>query len=157
MGLRNGSQFLSDGDYTPEVKQLVTKLRSQEKLADRIYAEAVAEGLMKAVTRGLKPATGSKGIDRLLGKRPGPGKERRLLGEDHTSVWCREGKAQYLVTQPYGLSWKSLKALVEFCKVNGLRVEVSADLSWHFPGRTLAVVVSHDDPSVESLPVKLRI
>jgi len=156
MGLRNGSQFLSDKDYTPEVQQLVIQLRAQGKLADRIYAAAVAKDLKEVVTRGFKPATGSKGIDRLLGKRPEPGKERRLPGEDHTSVWCKNGKPQYLITQPYGLGWDHLVALVEFCKANGLQFSISSSLSWHFPGKTLAVTVARSGQDLDPVPVGLR-
>ena len=59
--------------------------------------------------------------------------------DDHTQSFVKDGKIITLVTQPYDLSWETMHKLVEYCRRLGLRADVSAQNSWYFPGRTLAI------------------
>ena len=109
-----------------------------------IYREVAAGKTREQWTKryGLRPTTGARSVDRLPGKRSG---ELRVPGEDHSSLWLHEGKPAVYVTQPYGLSWDTLRAVVGFCEANGLRADVGAAPAWHFPGAVLHVEITTPD------------
>lgn len=74
----------------------------------------------------------------------------RAPGQDHASIWNREGKPAALVYHPYNsLDSDQLLALTKMCEERGLQFEVSVT-SWYFPGRTLMVIVSRRDSRVRS-------
>ena len=62
---------------------------------------------------------------------------------DHTEVLLTDNGAVF-VSQPYELRWEALQQLVEWCKERGLRADLSAWESWHFPGRTAAVLITRE-------------
>jgi hypothetical protein len=64
---------------------------------------------------------------------------------DHTTLWLRGGKPFCLVTQPYSLSWETMQQVVEWARALDLRVEVSSVASWHFPGWTLALIITAEE------------
>jgi hypothetical protein len=66
-------------------------------------------------------------------------------GTDHPWLFLRDGKPALFVSQPYTLSWDEMQRLVDWCRERGLRVDLSADESWHFPGRTLAVRIARSE------------
>ncbi len=58
---------------------------------------------------------------------------------DHTDLFVKDGETVVFVTQPYRLAWEAMQKLVDYCRRFGLRADVSAQESWHFPGRTLVI------------------
>jgi len=59
---------------------------------------------------------------------------------EHIGTFVHEDWSKSVISQPYCLTFEELQEIVEFCKANNVRCEINADDSWHFPGRTLAVV-----------------
>jgi len=61
-----------------------------------------------------------------------------LPGSDHTDLWkTPEGNIIY-VTQPYGIDWENLRALVKMGEEMGLAISIGAESTW-FPGRTIII------------------
>lgn len=122
--------------------------------ANRAFAEASDEAIRESFSKreGVTPAGGHICVRRLLGKKCTLGYPSEVRdgsshlclppGSDHWSLWNKEGKASLLVSQPYDLSYNTLKEMINFCEVNGLEVNINADATWHFPGRVVGVVWS---------------
>lgn len=126
-------------------------LMTEEHGADsvtRAFAEAVSDRWREAYAtkHHLMPVTDHVCVSRLLGK--GCPEERDRSGEficlsdtipgrDHLSEWRAPDGSRRIVSQPYGMDYKSLKELVTFCERLGLEARLDAYPSWHFPGATL--------------------
>ena len=64
-----------------------------------------------------------------------------IEGRDHVHL-LKDKEGRYLYqSQPYGLSWENIQSLVDLCRKHDLRADVDAERSWHFPSRTLSVVI----------------
>jgi hypothetical protein len=59
---------------------------------------------------------------------------------DHDEMFSHDGQHVF-VAQPYRMNLGEVRDLVRICDELGLDADVSAFPSWHFPGRTLAVVL----------------
>lgn len=75
---------------------------------------------------------------------PGILRHQRLLPSggcwgDHMGMITYEGQ-DYLVAEPYDLSMGDVEQLQKFCSQHGLRYVITAT-SWHFPTRTLRIVL----------------
>ena len=134
-------------EYIDTLKQIAA-LGDQE--AFRVSAEALSkllDTLMEAL--GYRRSNGQICAARLLGGRcteygraDGPKEHPHAPpGDDHPSLWLKDGKPHIYVSQPYGLEWDKLRALVMWCGRWGLRAAVHAE-SWHYPGRTVAVMIT---------------
>jgi len=120
--------------------------------ANRAYAEASAETIQESFAKieGATRAGGRMCMRRLLGKkctvgypseiRDGASHECVPPGSDHVSLWNKDGKASMLVSQPYDLSYRTLKEMLAFCEDHGLEVDISTYPTWHFPGQVLGVI-----------------
>lgn len=62
-----------------------------------------------------------------------------IPGADHTDGLIKDGKPWAIVTQPYGLG-DDLPKLVDYCQRHDLVLQVEP-WSWHYPGRTLLLLV----------------
>jgi len=62
-----------------------------------------------------------------------------IPGADHVTEWTQRGKTCVIVSQPYYLDYPTVRQTVEFCDAHGLRADITASPSWHFPGRVLTV------------------
>lgn len=118
------------------------KLRTKEgdlylhAAAAEILAPAVLDEIQKG---GLKPASKAH-IRRLFTKKCRRGCDcHRPPGDDHGSLWLKDGKPHTYISQPYGLVQDQLREIVEFADAHGLRVEIGAARSFHFPGKTICV------------------
>lgn len=60
-------------------------------------------------------------------------------GDDHASLWLKDGKPAIYVFQPYSLGDKTIRELMEFCEKWGLSARINSMPSWHFPGVVLTV------------------
>jgi hypothetical protein len=95
-----------------------------------------------AAQRGLKESHASTDpVPWLLGKRTREGYGRRPSWMDHGTRWTRDGKPYCLVGQPYDLSTEDMRELIQLEDEHGLRVSLSSDPCWHYPGEVLGVVV----------------
>lgn len=61
-----------------------------------------------------------------------------LPGSDHTDLWKTPDGNIIYVTQPYGIGWKDLRALVKVGEEMGLEISIEAESTW-FPGRTIII------------------
>jgi hypothetical protein len=129
--------------------------------ATRAYGEVVQDTLLAnfAKARGLKRSNGAVCISRLHGKQCALGYQfsnHRTAGgcfppgTDHPSLWNKDGKPYCFVSQPYGLSHRTLREILAYCEANGFEVEIDAQPSWHFPGRVLTVIFT----KAESVPTR---
>lgn len=65
-------------------------------------------------------------------------------GADHLRYVTRADGRREILSQPYGLTWTTLQALVSWCQGHDLEAEVTT-YAGHFPGRTLAVRIRRGD------------
>lgn len=117
----------------------VDALRACLNVAGRLFAEAVSDDVKGWVTKRLRPCRYEClkcfGVNRRQFS-------SHLPGADHTSVWLRRDREYVYITQPYGLNWEQLQGIVDMCRGQGLEARISASESWHFPGSTVAVIVT---------------
>ncbi len=64
---------------------------------------------------------------------------------DHASYGVAGRKTMMLISQPYSLAEDDLRNIVQFCDKNKVKVSVTANDSWHFPGDTLLIVYRKKD------------
>lgn len=64
-----------------------------------------------------------------------------LPGDDHTTVWDKDGVPFVYVTQPYNLDQAGLEAMFRVARRLGLTIHVDRAISWHDPGAVLIEVV----------------
>lgn len=119
--------------------------KSGSKEANRIAAMVTCEAREKtfAAMHGVKLAS-SHCIQRLLGKRcranlPGGCKCHPQLNE-HGRLWLKDGKPHVWTSEPYHIGHEDLKDAVAFAEANNLDVEITAEHSFHYPGRTFAMI-----------------
>lgn len=67
-----------------------------------------------------------------------------LPAADHLAEWEKDGKTTAITSQPYGISFSALKAIVRYCEQNNFEAEIDAG-SWWFPGRTVLIVFTKVD------------
>ena len=73
-------------------------------------------------------------------KKPSEWERGRLLaGDDHCTLWNKDGKATYWVPQPYGLSFGQIKEMMERAEKYGLEFEIGTFPAWHYPGHVLFI------------------
>ena len=95
------------------------------------------------------PAEGH-GISTILGgDLKGPDVEAlRFPGEDHSSVWVKKnGVDLVFVTQPYHISFDTMRKMLTFCDYHGLEMSVHGN-SWHNSGETLIIIVARKGKGV---------
>lgn len=73
-----------------------------------------------------------------------------IPGADHLSEWTGQGKTRVIVSQPYHLSYEMVQETIKFCDAHGLRADLAASPSWHFPGRVLTVMYRRNRIAQES-------
>ena len=63
-----------------------------------------------------------------------------LPGDEHVSLWSREGAIVVYLSQPYSLNETEIAAMAESCEKYGLRVQIAAQPDWHNPGRVFGLL-----------------
>lgn len=112
----------------------------------RINALAIAESRMSAFGAAYKVtlAKSSHCIQRLLGKSCAVNRHKicdcRPPGDDHGDLWMKDGKPHLWVSQPYKIGGNTLLKSLEFAKANNLEIDISAEASYYYPGRTFAII-----------------
>ena len=125
---------------------VLTALEEEHGLGalERAYAEVKALKIEALSIEGLSEAR-TPCVNRLVGTCqhwPEPELSCILPGSDHTTLLTRNRRPVKYVTQPYGIRWDDLVALVERCRKQGLEADIDARWSWHFPGDTIAITVT---------------
>lgn len=111
---------------------------------ERAFAEASHTGRQQLFQQrhGVKQSQGQPWAGRLLGKLHSSRSElENPRGTDHPSLWLRDGKAHMFMYEPYYVGHDGLRALVDYCERWGFEASITAEESFWFPGRTLAVVL----------------
>lgn len=149
--IETGRDFVDKpSDIYQQVVEIIKILIEHEGLDTtyRAFAEAAWRRIQTEVTVGLKP----KGLAhvclyRLLGRKrcpdtlENPCDAPQIPGSDHVSEWTQNGTTVKVISQPYHMSYETMKEMVEFCEKNGLRADISSE-SWHFPGKTIRVDIT---------------
>lgn len=151
-----GRRGVIDPKYRALVDTVAPQYEGNVSQSDDIYRvvsgfEADKRMQIWADANELKLSSGVPCVNRLLGKpcrsHNGPHLEcPDIPGADHTSLWLKDGKPAVIATQPYALTWEILQELMVFCQEYGLRSDISAWGSWHFPGRTVLVCLMPQEP-----------
>lgn len=162
-------RFVSSKERTPDYLEAVEALRRLAAAGgspERAFAEAVAEDYEAhyAEANGLKRSSGRPCARRLTGGRcanhedhghdyhlayPSLRDPCTVPGADHSVLWLKDGKPARFTTQPYGLSWETLRELVRYCEDRGLEAHIDARMAWHFPTQTILVEIERaDTPAV---------
>jgi hypothetical protein len=131
----SGRCYVEQKRQTSTYREAVRLLREldNDNLADRAFAEAVHDRWEAGWHRraGLRPSSAHSCISRVLGKRCDD-VHCHPPATDHPSLVVK-GEEVVFVSQPYGLTWDALQAIVDYCRNHGLEATVDASLSWHFP------------------------
>ena len=138
-------RFLDPKERTPLYEEAVAALRRlaeehndsddvdrafAEAMSDRFYESMEAKGLRE--TGAVRPwVTFHKGI--------GQEGVHQFPGDDHVSLWTRDGVPERRLSQPYTLHLETIRKMVEWADRYGLEFDISGKNSWHFPGHTMLV------------------
>lgn len=131
----------------------IRKLREESGSGEckRIAAIGISEAVEQlfAAAHQVKKAPSSHCIRRLLGESCGYNRGRvcscRPPGDDHGQLWLKDGKPHLWISQPYSIGGEMLKQAIQFAETNDLKIEVSAESSFHYPGRTFAIIYTPKD------------
>lgn len=112
---------------------------------ERASAEVIRHGRVELFGKDAKPLRGAPCLVRLDHDGRHPHKRDELClsmpGADHTEM-LRTPRGIVYVSEPYDLALDTLQGIVETCRKHGFHARIDPFYSTHFPGRTLAVVVS---------------
>jgi hypothetical protein len=140
------SGFLRREDQTDDYEQAVSLLRKlPSKLRECVFAEFMQDSFDKILHRyyGEKVKTSAACWWGWLLRKQKSYMEMNtwpVPAQDHVIYHEKNGK-RTIVSQPYGLSLKDLKEIVEFCEEKQIDARVEA-CAPHYPGRTVAVIYS---------------
>ena len=146
------SNFVSDP--TPQYRHAVGLLADlwtldeDDDLIERAAAEVLQESRRRRQKLSDWKRSSCRCLRRVWGENCGERRcstgyyceEHRPPGADHDYMLHRDGDYRY-VFQPYDLCWEDIRDLVKLCEKHGLRFDVSARDSDHFPGRTVEVTI----------------
>jgi len=114
------------------------------RVSDTVRGAAYAH-LADWLARGYRPASGTVCIERLLTRNRCSFLAQRPdampcypPGDDHPSLWLRDGVPAAYVSQPYQVTDEA--AMAAFAARYGLSFSVDAHGSWYVPGGTLLVI-----------------
>jgi len=115
------------------------------------HTEAEKTALMKtwASHHGLKLHKGNRNWAALVKppyKKPKtPMQDHYGPGDDHCSLWYKDGKPYCWVSQPYGLRPNDLLRMMAHANLYGLDFTIGSWPAWYYPGRVLFVVWKRKD------------
>lgn len=120
--------------------------------ASRAFAESAQPMMLKEIKRASLKIAKRPCLKRLINMadacRCGIDDEKHQpcgIGVDHPYLLTSKGRPSAYAYHPYLLGEAQLKKLAELCEEYGLVVTISADRSWYFPSRTLAVILTRGD------------
>lgn len=146
----------TDTAMTPvqqKARHALTLLLAEEGMgsAADLYTGVLARAREDAfsIKHRLKRCSGTVCLGRLFGK---PCKHLGGMsdsiphvppGNDHCSLWAREGRPVAYVFQPYSdvLTAEVLDRLAVFCREYQLVYTISEEQSFHYPGKTSLVII----------------
>jgi hypothetical protein len=146
-------EFISRQYRTPEYEQAVRLLRRMPEMACSAYAEATCADFYQtwAKSRQVTASERHACIAQLLGLRcfgytehqTRPGRPPCAPpGSDHARLWLKNRKPVAYTFEPYGLNYKTLKDLVQFCELWRLEFSIDTWPAGHYPSRVLWVEIT---------------
>lgn len=140
--------------YLQAVDALRTLMKEEGvDLVTRAFADATWEAKRDSYVKheGLKHnESGHVCFHRLKGQRC-PDEEccspTCIPGSDHVSEWKKDGETYVIVSQPYSLSYETMKETVAFCEAHDLKADISGSPSWHFPAAVITVEYKRMKPT----------
>ncbi len=142
--------FLEAKSRTPLWNEVVDALRQLMKdegegSADRAFAEAVSDGMYAWMeNRGLRESDDMRRCREFhkdINCEDGWG----FPGDDHASLWCRDGEPVVYISQPYDLTSDTLREMIAWADRYDLSFAITPRGSWHFPGYTMLVSWTRED------------
>jgi hypothetical protein len=142
----------------PDVRELYQRMAAlvaagEAGLLEAIYGAAVSDHRKQHQTSGLAraPERDRRQFERWWAGSEDPEALRAARGVvprglDHFSRWRDARGEPVLIGQPYDLGNETLVELVDLCERERLALKLSAQGSWHYPGRTLLVRISRPEP-----------
>jgi hypothetical protein len=138
---------------TPETEKAVAALQQVfDKLgagrAEDTYATALKARFLEEWKRS-KKVTQSHGricVQKIRGKKcalPYSDCECTPPGADHATLWSKDGKPTFYVSQPYELDMATIEKMNEFCKKHELAYDIDGRGAFYNPGAVLMVVFYH--------------
>jgi hypothetical protein len=128
--------MMEEFDPSSEIAPRARKLQDETR---RALMEAWA------ASQGVEKCQGPMFWRRLLGERLDYCK--RLPGDDHTSLWQRNGRPELYVSQPYPERFTDrLPEMMAAAAEHGLAFTVNTRPAWHYPGRCLFVTWRRASP-----------
>ena len=137
-------RFMDKKDRTPLFDEAVAALKRLAEAqgdddVERAFADAVSDRIYESMeSEGLRE-TGAPRAWQVFHQGIGQEGIHRFPGDDHVSLWARDGTPETRFSQPYCLYLGTIREMVEWADQYGLDVEISGRDSWHFPGHTLLV------------------
>ena len=147
------TKFLSQP--TPETEKAVAALQQVfDKLrahgAQATYATALSDRFLEEWKRSQKvtQSAGKICVQKIRGKKcalPYSQCECKPPGADHATLWSKDGKPIFYVSQPYELDMATIEKMNEFCKKHEFAYDIYAEGAFYNPGAALMVVFYHPD------------
>lgn len=132
--------------YRKAVQSLQNLLKEHDlDMVRRAYAEAVHQEWKAFFIRdnGLSPCNPMRICLHWLKRKRCPAEDGlcplAIPGTDHVSAWERPDGTRLIISQPYEFSDVTLKETATICKNHGIKVRISSEPSWHFPGAVVTV------------------
>ena len=117
-------------------------------VAEATFATALSERFLKDWKRSQKvtQSSGRPCIQKIRGKKcgvPYRNCECAPPGADHATLWSKDGKPTFYVSQPYGLDMATIEKMNEFCNKHELAYDIDAKGAFYYPSAALMVVFYH--------------
>lgn len=139
------SNFLNFRDASPIVK---SALKNMWEVLDsegndtlkRIYAQVAHQSIYQYMEEKGYKRSSRADIRRLI-----TGIEKKwhipwyAPGDDHCSLWNKDGRAAVYLSQPYHLTMKDVQEMLEFAQKYELKFFINTYPDFHFPGSVLVV------------------
>jgi hypothetical protein len=132
-------EFIAPGHMTPAIRAALAALRAVPDAVADVCAAALAPVFARRAERKFGPAQQPSFDQEWLRRRRDPFPGFCMPADDHLEFREQNG-CRSRISQPYGIGWEDLRALVQQCEREGLTCRIDA-ASPHFPGRTLQIVV----------------
>jgi hypothetical protein len=140
-------------------KEFIAAVEALEKLKpdsmERAFATSMEERTLQYATKGLKQSNGHACLTRLLRKSCNGRNCLLPHGQDHHSLWLKDGEAYLYVYQPYHIDTEGILCLADFVMKYNFRIEILSDKSWYFPSRSLYIGISRkEQQKLRSVPTR---
>jgi hypothetical protein len=123
-------------NFHPDVEYLNAMSALDKTDPSRVCAECLAKQRDERLAKdGYVPShVGIQGLIDCIELAPPP------PADDHGRLYVKNGRPQFYLSQPYGLSFENLKQIIQYCDEWGLEASIDGLQSNWYPGDTIAVL-----------------